>query len=150
MPHSYCKDLFHVVFSTKDRMRYIDAAIRNDLHAYLGGILREIGGTALTIGGIEDHVHFLMSLPPEVAVSDCLRVVKTNSSKWVHERWPDREKFAWQSGFASFSVSASNEQAVRDYIATQEQHHRKVSFQDEFIALLRKHGVPFDERYLWN
>lgn len=150
MPQSFSKNLFHVVFSTKDRMRYIDAAIRTELHAYIGGIVRELGGTALIIGGIEDHVHMLMSLPANVAVSDCLRVVKTNSSRWLHERWPDRAKFAWQGGYASFTVSASSEGAVRQYIAAQEQHHRARSFQEEFVALLRKHGVPFDERYIWN
>lgn len=147
--HSFTDLLTHAVFSTKDRMRYIDTVIRTDLHAYLGGIVREMGATALMVGGTDDHVHMLLLLPPDMAVADCLRVVKTNSSRWVHERWPDRRKFAWQTGYAAFSVSQSNRDSVIRYIRDQERHHRKMSFQDELLALLRKHGIKFDERYIW-
>jgi len=149
MPHSYSTLLAHVVFSTKDRMRFMDSQIRSDLFAYMGGIVREMGGTARIINGIEDHVHMLISLASDVAIADCLRVVKTNSSRWVHQTIGNHRNFAWQTGYGAFSVSASNEKEVIKYIRDQEQHHRRMTFQEEFIALLRKHGVAFDERYLW-
>jgi REP element-mobilizing transposase RayT len=89
-------------------------------------------------------------MPPDVCVIDFMRVLKTNSSKWVHERWPERRLFAWQTGYAAFSVSASGVEEVRRYIEKQEEHHKKRSFQEEFVALLRKHGIEFDERYIWS
>ena len=147
--HSFSDLLVHTVFSTKERARYLDAAIRADAHAYLGGIVRELKASALIVGGTEDHVHMLLRLPSDLAVADCLRVVKTHSSRWIHERWPDRGKFAWQTGYAAFSVSESNRDAVVRYIREQQRHHRKMSFQDELRALLRKHGIGFDERYIW-
>ena len=149
MPHSYSTLLTHVVFSTKDRMRFLDAQIRPDLFAYMGGIVREMGGAARIINGLEDHVHMLISLAADVAVSECLRVVKTNSSRWVHERFGNHRNFGWQSGYGAFSVSASNEKQVVKYIRYQERHHRRMTFQEEFITLLRRYGVAFDERYLW-
>ncbi len=124
----------------------MDARIRPDLFAYMGGIVREIGGVARIINGTEDHVHMLMSLAPDMAVSECLRVVKTNSSRWLHGSFPS---FAWQTGYGAFSVSTSNEKQVIKYIREQERHHRRMTFQEEFIALLRKHGIAFDERFLW-
>jgi len=149
MPHSYSTLLTHVVFSTKDRMRFMDAEIRPELFAYMGGIVREMGGAARIVNGMEDHVHMLISLTADVAISDCLRVVKTNSSRWVHEAFGNHRKFAWQTGYGAFSVSASNEKQVIKYIRDQERHHRRMTFEEEFIALLRKHGVPFEERFLW-
>ena len=147
--HSFSDLLVHAVFSTKERARYLDADIRADVHAYLGGIVRELKASALMVGGTEDHVHMLLHLPCDLSVADCLRVAKTNSSRWIHERWPDRRKFAWQTGYAAFSVSESNRDAVVRYIQEQEKHHRKMSFQDELRALMRKHGIEFDERYIW-
>lgn len=149
MPHSYSTLLTHVVFSTKDRMRFMDAQIRPELFAYMGGIVRERGGVARIVNGLDDHVHMLIILAADVAISECLRVVKTNSSRWVHERSGNHRNFAWQTGYGAFSVSASNEKQVIKYIRDQERHHRRMTFQEEFIALLRKHGVPFEERFLW-
>ena len=149
MPHSYSTLLTHVVFSTKDRRRFLDPEIRPDLFAYMGGIIREMGGTARIINGIEDHVHMLVSLAADVAVAECLRVVKANSSRWIHGGLANHQDFAWQTGYAAFSVSASNEKQVIKYIRDQERHHRRMTFQEEFIALLRKHGVAFDKRFLW-
>jgi len=146
MPHSYSTLLTHVVFSTKDRARFLDAQIRPELFAYMGGIVREMGGVARIVNGLDDHVHMLISLAADVAISECLRVVKTNSSRWVHETFGN---FAWQTGYGAFSVSASNEKQVIKYIRDQERHHRRMTFQEEFITLLRKHGVPFEERFLW-
>jgi putative transposase len=148
MPHTFTNLLAHIVFSTKDRMPLIDADVRPRLHAYMGGILRELKTTPLIINGVADHVHLLIGLPPTASVSENLRILKANSSKWLHETY--RKPFAWQSGYGAFSVSQSNVDSVRKYIAGQEEHHRRMSFKDEFISLLRKHNIDFDEAFIWN
>src|SRR5579863_526487 len=149
MAHTYTSLLIHVTFSTSGRAPLLADAIRLDVHAYLGGIFRELDATAIAIGGTSDHVHLLIRLPANVALADCLRIAKTNSSRWVKERWPKRRSFAWQGGYGAFSVSESNRAAVIRYIRDQAQHHRRISFQDEFLALLKNHRVDFDERYIW-
>ena len=149
MAHTFTTLLTHVVFSTSGRRPFLPDAIRSDVHAYLGGILREMRATPIAIGGTEDHVHMLTRLPADLAVADCLRVVKTNSSRWVKERWPERRLFAWQGGYGAFSVSESNRVAVIRYIQDQVRHHQRVSYQNEFVALLQRHDVEFDERYIW-
>jgi len=128
---------------TRERAPCIGDAIRDDLYGYIGGIVRELRGKAIALGGTKDHVHMLLKLPCDIAIADCLRVVKTNSSRWVHERWPERRSFAWQTGYGAFSVSESGHSRVVQYIRGQEAHHRKMSFRDEFILLLRKpsHGL---------
>ncbi len=123
--------------------------MRSRPFGYLGGVVREQGGKALAINGTADHVHMLLSLPATMSVSDLVRFVKALSSKWVHETLPDQSKFSWQPGYGAFSVSQSNVPAVSTYIQTQEEHHKKVSFQDEFLALLKRNEIEFDERYLW-
>jgi REP element-mobilizing transposase RayT len=147
--HTFTDLLVHVVFSTSDRAPFLSDPIRADVHAYIGGILRELRATPIAIGGTPDHVHFLTRLPADMAVADCLRVVKTNSSRWLKEKWPDRRAFAWQQGYGAFSVSESGRGAVIRYIQNQARHHERISFRDEFLALLRKHGVKFEEQYLW-
>ena len=99
--------------------------------------------------GPADHGHLLLALPASVSVADAMRVVKTNSSRWVHEQWPQRRSFAWQTGYGAFSVSRSNVEEVDRYIANQEEHHRHVSFREEFLAFLKRHGVAYDPRYVW-
>jgi REP element-mobilizing transposase RayT len=116
---------------------------------YLGGIIRELDGHAIIVNGPADHVHLLCSLPATTALADVMRVLKTNSSKWIHETFPNLASFAWQTGYAAFSVSESNVQAVEQYIRNQEEHHRTVSFQDEFVAFLKRHGIQYDPRYIW-
>jgi putative transposase len=106
-------------------------------------------GAALIVNGMPDHVHALLRLRPNGNLSDCMRVVKTNSSRWIHDKWPERRRFAWQTGFAAFTVSASNCDSVRRYIERQEQHHRQMSFQEELVAFLKKHGIEYDKRYIW-
>ncbi len=150
MAHTFTRLLTHVIFSTAGRAPTIGDPIRNDVHAYFGGILREMGGTAIAIGGTADHLHALLQLGADVNLADCLRVAKTNSSRWVHEKWPERRDFAWQRGYAAFTVSSSNAPAVIRYIASQEDHHRHMSFQDEFLALLRRHGVTFDPNHVFD
>lgn len=149
MPHTFTYLLTHVIFSTKDRKPYIDAELRPQLLAYMGGIVRELSGKALSINGTADHIHLLLWLPPTVSVTEVLRVLKTNSSRWVHEKWHSRRDFGWQVGYAAFSVSKSNLSTVVKYIANQEQHHRKMSFQEEFILYLRKHGIEYHEQNIW-
>ena len=149
MSHSYACLLAHAVFSTKDRAPLVVGECRERLYPYLGGIAREIGARALKIGGTTDHVHVLLSLPPTLCAADALRDLKANSSRWVHETWPDRGDFAWQTGYGVFSVSESNREAVASYIEGQEAHHRRMPFQEEFISLLKIHGIAYDDRYIW-
>ena len=113
----------------------------------MGGILNELHVTPILINGPTDHVHLLVALTPKAALSDLMRVLKTNSSRWVHEEL--RQQFAWQSGYGAFSVSHSNAEQVRLYIANQQEHHKTVSFQEEFIAFLKRHEIPYDPRYIW-
>jgi REP element-mobilizing transposase RayT len=119
-----------------------------DLHAYMGGIIRNLAGQALIVNGMADHVHLLVWLPPTVAIAEALRVLKANSSRWVHDT-QGRRTFAWQAGYGAFSVSHSNTSVVVKYIQEQEKHHRRISFQEEFLALLRKNNIAYDERYIW-
>lgn len=142
MPSTHSSLQYHLVFSTKNRARYIDVDWQPRLHEYLGGIIRTMGG-----GGVQDHVHMLVTLKPVHRLSDVLRDLKKSSSKWVHDEIGQRE-FAWQEGYGAFTVSRSNIPSVKKYIERQEDHHRKRTFQDEYRELLRRHGVEFDERYL--
>ncbi len=149
MAQTLTKLLFHVVFSTKDRLPVIDAELKSDLLAYIGGIVRESRGSLLAANAAADHIHLLLRLPPTLALADILRVVKTNSSRWVHETRRLRRRFQWQAGYGAFSVSQSNVTEVVRYIQTQEQHHRRISFQAELRAFLKRHGIEYDERYIW-
>ena len=149
MGHTYSKLMVHVVFSTKDRAPTLDSELKPRLFAYMGGIVRELGGTALLINGPADHVHILMLFPAKIALSEMMGKLKANSSGWVHREFPAKRAFAWQTGFAAFSVSVSQKLAVLNYIAGQEEHHRKLSFKEEFIAFLQKHEVEYDEGYIW-
>ena len=149
MSHTFTNLLTHVIFSTKDRQSLITAALHDDLLAYLGGIVRELGGVLRAANARIDHVHLLCSLPPTVATADALRVVKTNSSRWVH-RSRRLAGFEWQTGYGAFSVSQSLASAVVRYIGDQEKHHRRVTFQEEFVAFLKKHGIAYDERCIWS
>ena len=149
MSHTSTNLLVHLIFSTKARAPIITSAIESDLHAYLGGIIREIGGVALSINGPSDHVHLLVRLPANESVAEVARLIKTNSSRWIHGRWPEHREFAWQTGYGAFSVSESSISDVMRYIGNQREHHKKRSYQDEFLAFLRKNGISIDERYLW-
>jgi REP element-mobilizing transposase RayT len=149
MSHTATNLLVHFIFSTKDRIGLITSDIESDLHAYLGGIVREFGGVALSINGTPDHVHLLVRVPANQSVADVARVIKTNSSRWVHERWPEHRQFAWQTGYGAFTVSESSLDTVRQYISNQQKHHKKRSFQEEFLTFLRKNKIAVDERYLW-
>ena len=149
MSTTYTNLIFHIVFSTKYRRNQINTEVQNRLYAYIGGILRDQQGILLEIGGMPDHVHILTKLSPTLAISDVLRNTKASSSKWFNETFREHSSFAWQRGFGAFSVSESNVPAVRSYIQNQAEHHQTVSFSDEFRKLLVKHGIEFDERYLF-
>ena len=148
MPSTHTSLHYHVVFSTKERVAFINSDWRDELHRYMGGTVAGMGGVALNVGGVDDHVHLLLGLKPTHAISDVVRELKSGSSKWVHERLA-RKLFGWQDGYGAFTVSRSNLDAVSRYITDQEKHHEKRSFQDEYLELLQRHEVEFDERYLW-
>lgn len=146
MSHTCGNILLHFIFSTRERRPLIGSEFRDDLFAYLGGIVRELKGSALIVSGTADHVHLLVRMRPAHVPAEIARVIKANSSRWIRERRPE---FAWQTGYGVFSVSESNADAVRKYIADQEAHHKKRSFQDEFRAFLKKNGIAVDEKYVW-
>jgi REP element-mobilizing transposase RayT len=150
MPTTYTNLLYHIVFSTKQRQRLITNDFKEELYRYIGGIIRAEGGIQLEIGGTDDHVHILAKLKPAESVSQMLNRIKANSSKWINENEKSSVRFAWQEGFAAFTVSESQVEPVRQYIRNQEQHHRRLTFQDELLAFLQRHGVEFDPRYLWD
>ena len=141
--------LFHIIYSTKFRKPAIRSDWQDDLYGFIGGIVRDQKGTLLKIGGVEDHVHLLAKLSPTIAISDVLRKIKSNSSKWINERPDLNRKFEWQSGYAAFSVSESQMPSVFEYIANQADHHRKKTFEEEFIAILKMHNIEFDMRYVF-
>jgi REP element-mobilizing transposase RayT len=141
--------LYHIVFSTKHREPIITAPIRADLYKYIGGIVRGEGGTLLEIGGIPDHVHLVVRFKAEPSVATMVKIVKSKSSKWLNEQPKRPGRFEWQRGYAAFTVSVSQLDSVRAYVRNQEQHHRRKTFQEELRLLLAKHGVEYDEQYLW-
>jgi putative transposase len=137
------------VFSTKDRAPDLSPELSARLFPYMGGIAKQLKTAPVIINGPADHVHALLSIPPAASIADVLRVLKTNSSRWVHEQFPERKRFAWQSGYGAFTVSSSRAEEVRAYIASQCEHHRRVSFQDEFLSLLKKHGLECPGADCW-
>ena len=150
MGHTYTNLLTHVIFSTKDRIKYLRETHRNEVFSYMGGIARNIGAQAVNIGGYDDHVHLLIKASPSLSIADVVRVVKTNSSRWIHATHALNPAFAWQDGYSAFSVSESCVGEVVAYISRQAEHHRKVTFQEELIAYLKRNGVAYDERYIWS
>jgi REP element-mobilizing transposase RayT len=147
MAHTYTNLLIHALFSTKDRQPIIRPEMKSDLYAYIGGIINEIKGRPVLINGPKDHVHLLFVLPASLSLSDCMEKIKANSSKWVNDH-SARRFFSWQTGYAAFSVSQSKLSEVKAYIAAQEEHHHKLTYQEELMALLKKHGVEFDRRFV--
>ena len=151
MGQSLVQIYVHVVFSTKDRQRFlIDDAIRERTHAYLAGICRNQESPAVIIGGSDDHIHVLCQLGKQVTISELVRELKRNSSSWVKTQSGELSSFQWQGGYGAFSVSPSLVEDLQLYIRNQMEHHRHESFQDEFRRVCRKYGVDLDERYVWN
>ena len=150
MPQSYASLHHHLIFATKNREPLITDDIQPRLFAYIGGILRAQGCALKAVGGMPDHVHLLVSLDKQVSMAETMRIVKANSSRWVHETFPTLSSFAWQAGYGAFAVSYSHLGRVKDYLERQVEHHRKVTFLEEFLAFLKRHGIEYDERYLWD
>ena len=148
MASTFTHLVYHVVFSTKHRDPLITATLRDELYKYIGGIIRGEGGKLLEIGGVTDHVHIVAKSKADVSVARLLRLIKANSSKWANERPKRNGRFGWQTGYAAFSISESQISKVRAYVRNQERHHRRLSFKDELVVLLRKHGIDYDDRYL--
>jgi putative transposase len=150
MAQSYTNLIYHLVFSTKNREPIIVEPMKSRLYDYIGGTIRKLGGISLAINGMEDHVHVLTKLRADKSVSDVLRDLKANSSGWMHEVFPEMKDFSWQNGYGAFTVSVSQVDKVKMYIANQEKHHQKIgSFRDEFIKLLVANEIEFEEKYLW-
>ena len=149
MSHTYTNILIHALFGTKDRQPSLTPEIREETFNYLGGAVNALGGQSLLVNGSRDHVHMLFVQPRTLSIADLMEKVKANSSGWVKDRWPERRHFGWQAGYAAFSVSKSHVEQVKRYIRNQEEHHRKVSFIEEVVAFLDKHGVEYDPRYVF-
>ncbi|MEJ2008675.1 MAG: IS200/IS605 family transposase [Acidobacteriota bacterium] len=147
MAHTYTDLLIHVLFSTDKRQPFLDRELKTRLYAYMSGILKRLGCTSLLINKVGNHVHLLLVLPPTLCLSDVIKKLKANSSRWVHETFPQKRHFAWQAGYTAFSVSPSNRKRVLDYIAGQEERHRHRSYQGEVLAFLQKSGIAVDARW---
>ena len=146
MSHTYAQNVVHVVFSTKDRRKAIDHEFQPQLWAYVTGICRKLDIYVHSVGGMEDHIHLLIQIPPVLTLSKAVATIKANSSRWAND---EGQKFAWQQGYAAFSVSVSVIPAVIRYIRNQAEHHKKLDFAAEFVALLKKHGIAFDPKYVF-
>jgi putative transposase len=143
--HTYAQNVLHVVFSTKDRRKLMPGELRPRMWAYATGVCKKLGILVHAVGGMEDHIHFLIQIPPTLPVAKAVLAIKSNSSRWANE---EGHKFAWQQGYGAFSVSSSNVPVVVRYIQNQETHHKKMNFDAEFLALLKKHGIEFDPKYV--
>ena len=151
MPQSLAQIYLHIVFSTKDRRLFLqDASIRDEMHNYLGGICNNVECPTLRVGGVADHTHSLFALSRTQAIARVVKEMKRTSSGWIKEASRKVSKFHWQGGYAAFSVSQSNLADVIRYIENQEEHHRRVTFQDEYRAFLNAYRIEFDERYIWD
>ena len=146
MSHTYAQDLLHIVFSTKDRHKAISSEFQPRLWTYAAGICHHLEILVHAIGGMEDHIHILIQIPPTLSVAKAVLAIKSNSSRWANE---EGHKFAWQQGYGTFSVSSSNAPAVIQYIRTQQAHHKKMGFEPEFLVLLKKHGLAFDPKFVF-
>lgn len=141
---------YHFIFSTKGRAALIVPAVQQQLYDYIGGIIKSEDGQLLAAGGTRNHMHLLASLRPRRAVADVLRKAKANSSRWVHIMFPNMMAFGWQDGYGAFTVSYSGIEQVREYIQQQEEHHRKMTFEEELVAILERHKLTYDPQYVWD
>ena len=150
MANTYTSLHYHIVFSTKNREPWITAEIERRIWAFLGGIARENRMKPLQIGGVDDHIHLLLGAPATMAPAKAAQLIKGGSSAWIHTEFPALRSFAWQDGYGAFTVSKSHLQDVIAYIQNQRQHHRGKTFKEEFLSLLERHEIDYDERYLWD
>jgi REP element-mobilizing transposase RayT len=150
MPQSLAQVLVHLVFSTKNREPFLTDGLRGELHAVIGGIVREHGGTLLCAGSVADHIHLLLVLPRTSSPSELVRNVKTGSTNWANKRAAIPGGFHWQAGYGLFSISPSHRAALEKYIGAQAEHHKTVTFQEEYRKFLKKYGIVCDEAHLWD
>lgn len=150
MPQSLSYLLTHIVFSTKDRVPVVDATVRPALHAYLATVARNVECECFRVGGVADHVHLAVRLSRTITMAQLIEELKTSSSKWLKTQSPALASFTWQRGYGAFSVGPSDLNALLHYIDTQEEHHKTRTFQDEYRAFLKKYGIEYDERYVWD
>ena len=150
MPQSLSKVIVHVIFSTKDREPWLDSDVRPRIHAYIATICRNLGAECVRVGGVSDHIHLVTTLPRTLSQAQLIEQIKKTSSKWIKAIDARYRGFFWQRGYAAFSVSPSQRETVLQYIDAQHEHHRTRSFQEEYRELLRRHGVDFDERHVWD
>ncbi len=150
MANTFTSLHYHIVFSTKNREPWIKRSIEERLWAYVGGIAKQNRMKPISIGGTDDHIHLLVGFPPTISVSEALKHLKGGSSGWIKDNLPGCRSFAWQDGYGAFTVSQSNLDEVEKYIRGQREHHRVRTFQEEYRALLQRHGIVCDERYLWD
>jgi len=150
MPQSLAKLYIHLIFSTKNRQHLLSIDLQESLHAFLGIKLKETGCLPIKINSAGDHIHLLFELSRTAAVSDVIQHIKSTSSQWIKKREDSLTDFSWQNGYGAFSVSMSNIEAVKLYIQNQQEHHKTLSFQDEYRQFLIRHDISFDERYVWD
>jgi REP element-mobilizing transposase RayT len=149
MAHSYTNCLVHYVFSTKNRERLLSDEVRSRLWPYIGGIARQNGMNPLAVGGVEDHAHALVAVPAVLSIAKAIQLIKGGSSKWLHETFPSLRSFAWQEGYGAFTIGVSGVDDTVAYIKRQDEHHRNRTFDEEFVAFLRRHGIQYDDRYVF-
>jgi putative transposase len=149
MGHSYSNLLIHLVFSTKGRTLSLASNVQEQLWPYLGGVASGAQMKALAVGGTDDHVHLLLSIPSSLPVAKAVQTIKGNSSLWIHKTFPGRSDFAWQEGYGAFSIGVSQIDKTAAYIGNQREHHQKISFKEEFLSFLKAHGIEYDEKHVW-
>ncbi len=150
MPQSLAQIYLHIVFSTKNHYPFLEGSVDDELYAYIGASIKRLGGIPLSINGTDNHIHILTAFPRTITVADFLKDVKANSSRWLKRKGEQYRDFEWQDGYGVFSVSSSKKQVVVDYIVKQKEHHKQVSFKDEFLRFLKEYGIDYDERYVWD
>ena len=149
MGHTYSQLLAHIIFSTENRIPYLRPDIREHVFRYMAGVGRGVGAAEVLVNGVADHAHIFLKLPPAIPIAEAVQKIKSNSSKWVHDERLLPRAFSWQTGYAAFSVCPSKAAEVTRYIENQDLHHKKVSFQEEYLEFLKKHGIDYDSRYVW-
>jgi REP element-mobilizing transposase RayT len=150
VPQSLSNVILHIIFSTKEREPWLDSKVRPRMHAYLATVCRDLGSQFVHVGGVSDHIHIVTNLPRTISIAEFIEQIKKTSSKWIKTVDGEYRGFLWQRGYGAFSVSPSQLRAVQHYVDAQQEHHRTRSFQEEYRDILRRHGVDFDELYVWD
>ncbi|MBA3722742.1 MAG: IS200/IS605 family transposase [Parachlamydiaceae bacterium] len=150
MAHTYTKIYYHLVWSTKKRQPLIQPSFQIRLYNYMGGIVKHLGANLINIGGMNDHVHLLIFTPPDILLADIVRQVKSRSTKWINKEIPQDARFAWQDGYGGFSVSFSQLEIINNYIKNQEQHHKTMSFQDEYLTFLKLNKINVESNFTFD